>query len=149
FAMGFTLDVIPNFVGGGLGATPEWAGSKDYIAGIVPGARVEFSEHRFAELYGPLADVNVLNVPNWEFGPMVNLRFGRSSVKDDVVNKLPEINWGLEGGAFVGYNYTNIQAIPYRVRVGIALTTGLTGDATGMQVSPYASLWVPLSPKVF
>src|SRR5262249_15125353 len=34
-------------------------------------------------------------------------------------------------------------------RVGIALTTGLTGDATGMQVSPYASLWVPLSPKVF
>lgn len=149
WSMGITVDVIPNFVGAGVGVTPEWMGSRDVVGGIVPGGRMQFSEHRFVELYGPLADVNVVNVPNWEFGPMLNYRLGRSDVKDDVVDRLPAIGGGVEGGVFGGYNYTKVDGIPWRVRFGVSIMTGLTGDATGTQVNPYLSFWLPLSPKIF
>jgi MipA family protein len=148
-AAGLTVDVIPNFVGGGVGVTTEWMGSKDSVFGLVPGGRVKFSSHRFAELYGPLMDVNVLDVPNWEFGPMLNYRFGRKDVEDPVVNLLPPIEGGWEAGVFVGYNYTNAQGIPWRLRLGVSATTAVSGGATGGHVTPYGSLWVPLSRTVF
>lgn len=148
-AAGLTVDIIPNFVGAGVGVTTEWMGSKDSVGGIVPGGRVKFSNHRFAELYGPLADVNVLDVPNWEFGPMASFRFGRKDVEDPVVNQLPPIDGGWEAGVFAGYNYTNIQGIPWRLRVGVSALTAVSGDATGGHVTPYASIWLPLSRTVF
>ena len=39
-AAGIQVDVIPNFVGAGLGVTTEWLGAKDKVAGIAPGGRV-------------------------------------------------------------------------------------------------------------
>jgi outer membrane protein len=148
-ASGIQLDVLPNFVGAGFGVTTEWLGSKDNVAGLVPGGRVALEKNRFIEVYGPLADMNVLDHPNWEFGPMVSYRFGRSEVKDPVVNLLPEIGGGLEGGLFVGWHHLQTQGIPYRLRLGVSFTTALSGDAAGSHVTPYASLWVPLSHTVF
>jgi outer membrane protein len=143
------VDIIPNFVGAGLGVTTEWMGSKDKVAGIAPGARIKFSKYRFAELYGPLADVNILNVPHWEFGPVISYRFGREDVEDPVVNRLPGIRGGLEAGAFAGYNYTNAGGVPWRLRVGVATFAAIAGDATGGHVTPYTSVWMPLSRVVF
>ena len=148
-AVGPTVDVLPNFVGVGAGVTTEWMGSKDRIAGVAPGARVSFSKHRFAEWYGPTGDVNVLDVPNWEFGPALSYRFGRSEVTDPVVSLLPQIGGGWEAGVFAGYNHTSLEGIPWRVRVGVALLTAVAGDATGSHVTPFASLWLPLGRTVF
>lgn len=148
-ASGIQVDVIPNFVGAGLGVTTEWMGAKDRVAGIVPGGRVALEHNRFIEVYGPIADMNLLDSPNWEFGPMVSYRFGRSEVKDPVVNALPPIDGGLEAGVFAGWHYIRTQGIPLRVRLGVSLTTAVSGGATGGHVTPYASLWVPLSRKVF
>lgn len=144
-----TVDVIPDFVGLGIGKTTEWAGSKDYVAGVVPGARMRFDTHRFAELYGPYGDVNLLDIANWELGPAVNYRLGRKDVQDPVVNLLPPIDGGLEGGFFAGYNYTKLEGVPWRVRAGVSVLTGMTGDAHGTTVIPYASFWLPLSHTVF
>ena len=148
-ASGIQVDVIPNFVGAGLGVTTEWMGAKDKVAGIVPGGRVALEHNRFIEVYGPIADMNLLDSPNWEFGPMVSYRFGRSEVQDPVVNALPPIDGGLEAGVFAGWHYIRPQGIPFRVRLGVSLTTAVSGGATGGHVTPYASLWVPLSRKVF
>lgn len=148
-AVGLQVDVIPNFVGIGFGVTTEWLGAKDEVSGIAPGARVALENNRFVEVYGPFADVNVLDDPNREFGPAVSYRFGRKDVTDPVVNQLPSIDGGFEGGLFAGWHYTNIEGIPFRVRLGITTTTGITGDATGSHVTPFASLWVPLSPTIF
>jgi outer membrane protein len=148
-AAGLSVDIIPNFVGAGLGVTTEWMGSSDTVAGLVPGGRVKFANNRFAELYGPMGDVNLLDVSNWEFGPMFTYRFGRTDVEDPVVNLLPEIDGGLELGLFGGYHYTSAGSIPWRLRVGVSLTTAVTGDTTGSHVTPYASFWMPVSTKVF
>ncbi|HSA68448.1 MAG TPA: MipA/OmpV family protein, partial [Burkholderiales bacterium] len=84
-ASGIQVDVIPNFVGAGLGSTTEWMGSKERIWAVVPGGRVQLEKNRFVEVYGPIVDMNVLDSPNWEFGPMASYRFGRSEVEDSVV----------------------------------------------------------------
>jgi len=148
-AAGLTVDVIPDFVGLAVGSTTEWMGAKDRTTGIVPAARMQLQGHRFAELYGPFGDVNLLDVPNWEFGPMLSYRFGRKDVKDPVVNALPSIDGGIEAGVFAGYHYVNTRDIPWRLRVGVGLLTAVSGDATGSHVTPYASFWMPLSPTVF
>jgi len=148
-AAGLTVDVIPDFVGMAVGSTTEWMGAKDRTIGIVPAARMQLEGHRFAELYGPFGDVNLLDVPNWEFGPMLSYRFGRKDVKDPVVNALPPIDGGLEAGVFAGYHYVNTRDIPWRLRVGVGVLTAVSGDATGSHVTPYGSFWVPLSPTVF
>ena len=124
-------------------------GAKDRIVGVAPGARMQLEHNRFVEVYGPMADMNVLDDPNWEFGPMLSFRFGRADVADPVVNALPEIDGGLEAGVFVGWHRISTSGIPYRLRLGVAATTGISGGATGGNVTPYASLWIPLSPKVF
>jgi outer membrane protein len=143
------VDVIPSFVGAGIGVTTEWMGAKDKVAGIAPGGRVALENQRFVEVYGTFADANLLASPNWELGPVVMYRFGRSSVQDPVVNLLPPIDGGLEAGVFAGWRYLRIEGIPYRVRFGLSLTTAVAGGAAGSHLSPYASLWVPLSPTVF
>ena len=148
-ANGIQVDVIPNFIGAGLGVTTEWMGAKDKVAGIVPGGRVALDNNRFIEVYGPIADMNLLDSPNWELGPMVSFRFGRSDVQDPVVNALPPIDGGLEAGVFVGWRYLRTEGIPYRVRLGVSLTTAVSGGASGGHVTPYASLWMPLSPTLF
>lgn len=148
-AGGIQVDVIPNFVGAGLGVSTEWMGSRDKVAGIVPGGRVQLENNRFVEVYGPIADMNLVGSPNWEFGPMVSYRFGRSDVKDPVVNLLPPIDGGLEAGVFAGWHFVNLEGIPYRVRLGVSLTTAVSGGAAGGHVTPYGSVWIPLSPAVF
>ena len=148
-AGGIQVDVIPNFVGAGLGVTTEWMGAKDKVAGLVPGGRAALEKNRFIEVYGPMADMNVLDSPSWELGPFVSYRFGRSDVKDPVVNLLPPIDGGLEAGVFAGWHRVNVEGIPYRVRLGVSLTTAVSGGATGGHVTPYASLWLPLSRTLF
>jgi MipA family protein len=148
-AAGIQVDVIPNFVGAGLGVTTEWLGSKDKVAGIAPGGRVALESNRFIEVYGPMADMNLVDSPNWEFGPAISFRFGRSDVKDPVVNLLAPIDGGFEAGVFAGWHYTRLEGIPFRVRLGVMATTAISGGAAGGHVTPYASLWVPLSRTVF
>src|SRR5688572_3345271 len=83
---GMGSDLVPNMVGIGVGSTPQFAGSKDTIAGAVPGVRYQFQDsERFAEWYGTLADVNLLESRHWQFGPALNIRLGRSDVDDAVV----------------------------------------------------------------
>ena len=148
-ATGQTLDTVPNFVGLGVGTTTQWMGAKDRVIGLVPTARLQLPGERFAELYGPIADVNLLNTRNWEFGPMVSYRFGRKDVDDPVVNTLPSIKGGIEAGAFGGYHYVNQHGVPWRLRVGASVLTGVSGGTTGSHVTPYASFWMPLSSTVF
>jgi hypothetical protein len=55
-----SIDVLPNLIGVGLGATPAYSGADEYIGGVVPGLRYQFKDsNRFIEWYGPTADMNV------------------------------------------------------------------------------------------
>lgn len=149
-AMGMSLDdVVPNFFGVGVGVTTQWYGASDSMVGAMPGARLAMSEGRFVEWYGPYADANLLADDHWEAGPVLNVRLGRSDVDDPVVATLPEIGMGLEGGGYVGWHYLQTSGIPYRVRAGVMATTSMVGQTEGSSLSPFASVWVPLSYTLF
>ena len=42
FAAGIQVDLIPDFVGDGVGVTTEWLGSKDYIGAGAPAPRMSY-----------------------------------------------------------------------------------------------------------
>lgn len=149
-AIGMSLDdVVPNFFGVGAGVTTEWYGASDSMAGAVPGARVSLDGGRFVEWYGPYADANLITDEHWEAGPVLNVRLGRSDVTDPVVATLPEIGMGLEAGGYVGWHYLQTTGIPYRVRAGVMATQSVLGQTEGSSISPFASVWVPLSYTLF
>ncbi|MGL4207675.1 MAG: MipA/OmpV family protein [Aeromonadaceae bacterium] len=149
-ASGISLDdVVPNFFGVGAGVTTQWYGSKESMAGAIPGARIALDKGRFVEWYGPYLGMNLVQDTHWEAGPVLNVRLGRSEVDDPVVATLPEFGMGLEAGGFVGWHYLNTEGIPYRVRTGLMAITSVAGQTEGSSLSPYASLWVPLSRTLF
>jgi outer membrane protein len=143
------VDIFPNFVGLGVGFTPEYAGSKDYMAGIAPGLRVSFQSNRFIEWYANFADVNLLPLARWQLGPLLNYRFGRSDVSDPVVQKLPEIDGTFEAGIFGSYTYTNLDGIPWRLRVGLTVLTNFGNIYTGVNAFGWGSFWFPVRKDIF
>lgn len=142
-------DLFPNLAGVGVGFTPEFSGAKDNIVGLAPGLRYQLSGHRYLEWWGPVADVNLIDSPSWQAGPMLNYRFGRSDVKDPVVNSMSDIDGTVEGGAFASYSYLNTDGIPWRLRVGISLMTDLGDRYDGLSSTAWGSFWMPLSHTVF
>jgi len=147
---GMTVDILPNMIGFGIGATPAYSGADEYIAGIVPGGRYEFKDSsRFVEWYGPAGDMNLLDSPTWQFGPALGLRFGRSNVKDEVVARLPEVDATLEGGVMASWTHDNSSGIPWRLRIGAIALTDLGDTYSGLNASAFGSFWMPLSARVF
>lgn len=145
-----TIDVLPNMVAAGVGTTTAYSGADEYIGGIVPAMRYQFKDsNRFIEWYGPMGDMNLLDSPTWQIGPVLGLRFGRSNVKDEVIAKLPEVDSTLEGGLMVSWTKTNTQGIPWRLRLGATAMTDLGNTYDGLNAGGFASFWLPLSRKVF
>ena len=143
---GVGSDLIPNFVGVGVGSTSQFTGSSQRTVGVVPGLRYKFDgSERFVEWYRPRADVNVLDSREWQFGPALNLRFGRQNVDDAVVAKLPDVDNTIEGGLALSYTYTDRGPIPFRVRVGGVALVDLGHTFHGFDDTVYASMWMPLS----
>jgi outer membrane protein len=146
-----TIDFLPNLVGVGLGITPQFSGSRDNAFGAVPGVRLKIGDgNRFFEWYGPVGDINLIDSPNWQFGPALGLRLGRSDVDDAVVQKLPEIDTTIEGGIAASYYRVNTAGgVPWTMRIGTVLMTDLGDKYHGLNASVYANFWLPVSQRVF
>ncbi len=144
-----TIDFLPNLVGLGMGMTPQFAGSRDNVFGIVPGVRLKIGDRsRFAEWYGPAGDINLIDSPNWQLGPALGIRIGRKDVDDAVVRLLPEIDTTVEGGIAASYYRIETGPIPWTMRVGTVLMTDLGNTYHGLNASAYANFWVPLSHRI-
>lgn len=145
-----TMDVLPNLIGGGIGATTAYSGADEYIGGVIPGGRYQFKDsNRYIEWYGPMGDMNLLDSPTWQLGPALGLRLGRTNVKDDVVARLPEVDTTVEGGLMASWTRTNTDGVPWRMRVGVTAMTDLGNTYDGLNASAFASFWLPLSQRVF
>jgi MipA family protein len=147
--MAVPVDIFPNFVGLGVGFMTEYAGSKDYVAGIAPGLRVSFPSGRFVEWYANFADMNLLPSARWQLGPMLNYRFGRSDVSDPVVSKLPDVDGAFEAGIFGSYTYTNLEGIPWRLRIGLTALTDFGNVYSGWNAFGWGSFWFPVRRDIF
>ena len=145
-----TIDVLPNFVGLGVGVTSEYAGSDHYVGGAVPGFRYQFPDsNRTVELYGPALNINLLDSPNWQFGPAAGFRLGRQDVSDATIASIHDIDSTVEGGLALSYTYQHQGRVPWRLRTGAVWLTDLGDTYSGSNVQLYSNIWVPLSPKLF
>lgn len=145
-----TIDVLPNFVGGGLGATTQYSGADEYIGGLLPGGRYQFKDsQRFVEWYGPTGDWNLVDSPTWQLGPALGLRFGRSNVKDEVVARLPEVDSTVEGGIMGSWTGVGHGDIPWRLRIGATAMTDFGNTYEGINATAFATFWLPLSRTLF
>jgi outer membrane protein len=114
---GVTADdlVIPlelpelNFAGLGVGAYPDYFGSSDERLGAGPLGRLSLGGSRFVRLTVTEVRVNLLDDPNWQFGPVGLWRLGRSDVKNSVVDKVHEIDGSVSLGLFGGYLWRDPQ----------------------------------------
>lgn len=140
---------LPSMVGGGLGSTTDYAGGKDRFIGAVPGVRYVTDGGRLFELYGPYAQFDLGGLTGLQYGPAISLRLGRNNVDDDVVSKIHEIHTTVEAGGFIGYEYDNQGAFPYRLRGSVTLMTNAGIVYSGTRLSVNGSLWIPVHRRVF
>ena len=94
-----------NLVAVGVGGYPDYIGSDDYSIGAIPLGRYVYWGKRDITLIGNTLNVSLLAESGWRLGPSGMLRFGRSDVDDDVVDRVHEIDPSIDLGAFVGYTW--------------------------------------------
>ena len=134
---------IPNFVGVGVGAAPDYVGSDNYAPGGLPFGRVSWGE-RYISLEGNFLSANVLDDPNWRLGPAGLYRFGRDDVDDDVVDRLPDIDDTIELGAFVAYELVDATEPRDRLRVSADVLHDVGSEHDGFVVSGAIRKWFPI-----
>jgi outer membrane protein len=98
---------------------PDYIGSDDYAIGAIPLARYKYWGNRDALLVGNTLNVNLLDAGGWRLGPSGILRFGRSDVEDDVVNRVHEIDPSIDLGAFAGYTWVHPDEPRFRVGTSV------------------------------
>ena len=101
------MEMLPagSMVGVGIGAYPDYMGSDDYVIGVAPLARFQFSGQRYVSLIANELRVNILDDAHWRLGPSLVYRFGRKDVEDAVVKRVHEVDGSLDVGAFAGYEW--------------------------------------------
>ncbi len=134
---------IPNFVGIGIGGAPDYLGSDDLMAGGFAFGRYTWG-NRYVSLQGNFASANVIDHPNWRFGPSATLRFGRDDVDDPVVDLLPDIDHSLDLGAFVSYEIVSARDPRNRWSFEADFAHDVTGEHSGFAVSAAARRWFPV-----
>ncbi|MCA8879045.1 MAG: MipA/OmpV family protein [Rhodobacteraceae bacterium] len=140
----FRLPHVPNYVGFGAGAYPQYVGSSDIAYGAVPFARVSWGDHRYLEIDGNYADLNLLDDPNWRFGPAGLLRLGRRHADNDAVDALPDIDPALELGLFAGYQFAASSDPRDRWWLGADVTQDVTSAHGGYVASVSVHRWLPV-----
>ncbi len=143
---GPVIDFIPNYVGLGLGSTTRYTGADERIVGLAPAARYQFGDSgRYIQLTGPELSLNVLSNGHWQFGPALNLRFGRKNVDDAVVSRLPEIDTTVEAGAFLSWINISDGPRPIRTRVSVSVLHDVGNVSKGTTATLSSNVWIPLS----
>jgi MipA family protein len=114
-----------NIIGMAVGVAPDFMGSSDRTGVAGPIFRYQLSgSERYFLLLGPQATFNILDDPDWRFGPMLQFRAGRGSDVDDaVVNRMVGINNTVEGGVFLTYRMKLSQEKMHQIN--------FTGDVAG------------------
>ncbi len=142
---------LPVAEGGGLDRTvgafavvlPDYEGSDDYTFAPAPLLRYKFSEERYVQIFGNKAFVNILNHPNFEFGPKAVYRFGRDDPDDSVVDLMKDVDDSFELGGFVGYKM-NFDSNPrHRMNVHLDLTQDVSDGHDGYVAELSGVYWRP------
>lgn len=149
-AGGFALEVpdVDNYVGGAVGAIPDYMGSDDYTVGAAPVGLIKFGDsERYVRVFITQLSVNVLDNESWSLGPTVNYRFGRDddSIDDDDVGRMRDIDGTVEAGAFVSWKWVADEDPRQRFIVSTDFLHDVTGEHDGFVASGSVKYFQPVS----
>lgn len=144
-------------VGVGVAAVPSYEGSDNYRLLPLPQLRGKVKDFAFWTR-GPGLYVDA--IPNrdsdgldFELGPVVNVRFDRSSVrniKDDAVRLLGKRDVAVEVGGFVGIGKTGVITSAYdNLSARVAVTRDVAGAHGSYVITPAVEYMTPLSRSAF
>jgi len=93
-------------LGAGVGFVPDYEGSEDYEATLVPHFAAQWQNGRYVKLDGATLKANLLANDTWSLGPLLQYRKKRDDdVDNNQVSKMRKIDAAVEAGAFLGYKY--------------------------------------------
>lgn len=148
----FDLEEGINIVGLGIGSLPDYVGSDDRTTGIAPYGRYYFSDFKYVELMGPQLIVNLNSDKNFQFGPLINYRFGRDTgidgdgISDKVVSKMREIDDTVEIGAFIKSTHKIGEDPRHRFNLVADIAFDAGGEHKGYVASARAVYMRPILP---
>ncbi len=144
-------------IGAGAAMIPSYEGSDEYR--VLPIAQARGKVHDIAfwtrgtALYvDAIADPTGPGV-DFELGPVVNLRFDRTSrkaIKDDAVQALGKRDFALEAGGFIGIGKTGVITSDYdNLSARVAVTKDVAGAHGSFVITPSVEYFTPLSMTTF
>ena len=117
-------------LGLGIGALPDYEGSKDYRP--IPIVHASYRDGWFYAVFDTTTlKVNLLPTPGLDAGPMARYRIGRGSVDNDAVDALRNFDDGFEVGGFLRYTVTNAADRRYRFGAEFDVATDLNSGHDG------------------
>lgn len=142
-------------IGAGVGLTPTYEGSDDYVATPFPAIAGRVGGIGIAPRAGGIALDLIADYDNgsnvqFQLGPVARLRFGRDGdTKDDVVELLEDQDLAVEVGANAGVTFAQVLHPYDRLTVSTDVRWDVAGAHDGMVVTPGVSYLTPLSRGIF
>jgi outer membrane scaffolding protein for murein synthesis (MipA/OmpV family) len=132
----------------GAGVVPEFPGAGDLQAIPFIGGRIE-KGRRYLAIEGITARLNVLGSRHLEFGPVLNLTFGRDSIgASGSVAALPSRDLSIEVGGFAALAWNGVLRGGDEVRVMLQAARGVNDVHEGWLGSVSVGWIAPLSPRL-
>jgi outer membrane protein len=136
---------VRNFVAAAVGMVPDYLGSNDYTVGAAPAGVIRFGDtDRYVRLLVTDINVNLIDSPNWSFGPALNYRLGRSDVDDNAVDNMSDIDGTFEVGAFGGWTWVGDDDPRHRFSVGTEVLYDVGGEHEGYLISGSVRYYQPV-----
>ena len=135
---------LPNVVGVGVGAAPDYEGSDDLTYGVLPAFQMTFG-NRNVRLIGTTLSANLVDHKYLRLGPSINYRFGRKDVDDDVVDRMEDIDGSIELGLYAGFELLNDVNPRYRFSATVEFLQDVSDGHDGWVTNVSARYWAPLS----
>ncbi len=136
-------------VGVGVGVSPSYAGSDDYVVFPVPLVQGRLGGVGIQPRGAGLA-LDFLKKPDegpgFDFGPVVRLRSSRAvSIKDPVVKSLGKLDRALEIGPSAGVTFSKVLHDYDSLSINLDVAWDVLGAHDGMVVDPSITYFTPLS----
>lgn len=137
-------------VGAGVGVTPSYSGSDDYVFFPVPAAAGSLGGVNFQPSGTGLAFDIVPDAPAAQFGfiagPVARVRFDRTrQIDDDVVERLGELDTAIELGGQIGIQYSGIITPFDTLTATLDAVWDVAGAHEGRMIRPTVSFLTPVS----
>lgn len=137
---------VRNFIGGAVGAAPDYLGSDDYTVAIAPTGKFYWnSSERYIRLLATELSVNVIDSRTWSFGPLLNYRLGRKDVDDSAVDRMEEIDNTVELGVFGGWSWIGSGDPRQRLNVSLQFQHDIGDTHEGYVITPGIRYWHPVT----